>query len=70
MDTFQNDLVSYVNEIELKFGPFDGVLGLCEGGAALDTLLGMKEAGKLQGVFDSVKFFIIMVRNILHFPLC
>ena len=46
-DTFQNDLACCMNEIDSKFGPFDGLAGHSEGGAILHTLLGMKEAGKL-----------------------
>merc|ERR1719356_1896641 len=30
-DTYQNDLALYINEIDSKFGPFDGVVGHCEG---------------------------------------
>ena len=66
VDTFQNDLASYVNEIDSKFGPFDGVVGFSEGGAVLNTLLGMREAGKLNGALDSVRFFIHMVRIFIN----
>jgi len=55
---FQKDLMSYIAELDKKFGPFDGVMGKCEGGAALHTVLGMKEHDKLNGILDSVKFFI------------
>ena len=65
-DTWQNNIVSYATELESKFGPFDGVMGISEGNAPLNTLLGMKEAGKLNSVFDSIKFFITVVS--IHIP--
>ena len=55
--------MSYVRELDSKFGPFDGVVGFCEGGACLNTLLGMRDAEKLDGALDSVGFFIHMVRK-------
>ena len=61
LNTYHDDLYNYLNELELKFGPFDGVVGFCEGAAVAHVLMGMKQAGKLKGVFDSVKFFISTV---------
>lgn len=54
---FQTDLKKYVTELDERYGPFDGLMGFCEGGAALNTILGMKELGELNGALDSAKFF-------------
>ncbi len=55
---FQADLKKYVIEIDERYGPFDGLMGFCEGGAALNTILGMKERDELNGALDSAKFFV------------
>ena len=58
-ESFQQDLANYIEQIDSNFGPFDGVMGFCEGGAALNCLLGMREANELRdGALESVKFFI------------
>ena len=58
-ESFQQDLAKYIEQLDSDFGPFDGVMGFCEGGAALNCILGMKEANELRdGVLESVKFFI------------
>ena len=58
-ESFQQDLANYIEQIDRDFGPFDGVMGFCEGGAALNCALGMREANKLRnGALESVKFFI------------
>lgn len=57
-ECFQRKTADYMKRIDEEYGPFDGVMGFCEGGAALNCVLGMKEDKKLEGVFDSVNFFI------------
>ena len=61
LNTYHDDLWNFVNELELKFGLFDGVVGFYEGAAVAHILMGMKQAGKLKGVFDSVNIFISTV---------
>eukprot|EP00957_Ditylum_brightwellii_P073233 5567002-Ditylum_brightwellii.AAC.1 len=59
-ENFQRNTIEYIKELDEAFGPFDRVMGFCEGGAALNCALGMKDDGKLDSALDSVKFFIHM----------
>mmetsp|Transcript_2693 Transcript_2693/g.5629 ORF Transcript_2693/g.5629 Transcript_2693/m.5629 type:complete len:153 (-) Transcript_2693:63-521(-) len=59
-ENFQRSTVEYIKELDEAFGPVDGVMGFCEGGAALNCARGMKEDRKLDVALDSVKFFIHM----------
>lgn len=57
-DKFQSNTVDYIKMLDKEFGPFDGVMGFCEGGATLNYALGLKEDDKLDGALNEVKFFI------------
>ena len=57
-DKFQHNAIDYIKTLDKEFGPFDGVMGFCEGGATLNYALGLKEDKALDGALESVKFFI------------
>lgn len=57
----------YIKRVAKRFGPFDGVVGFCEGAATAHAMLCLQQTGIDVGL-DSVRFFIGMAPWVS--PLC
>ncbi|CAI9109041.1 OLC1v1008778C1 [Oldenlandia corymbosa var. corymbosa] len=55
-----DEAISYIEEQMIKLGPFDGVLGVSQGGSVTSTLPGMQKQGVALTKVPKIKFVIII----------